>query len=279
MRDGQLDIHQTDNVESFGKLAGDALHLLNRPGRERARRRDGRGISRMAARRFHMFEDRSDDRGRAVRNAVDVQLDRVLKELVDQNRSALGCRDRFADIPVELPFRSHDRHAASAQDKTRTHQHRIADFRRDPMCIADRTGNAARRLPDPDLINQTLEEITVLGEIDIVRRRADNPRSGRLETLREIERGLSAVLHDHPFTPLAVVDLHHVLERKRLEVQPVGRIVIGRNGLGIGIHHHDFVPARSKRECRMTAAPVELDALPDAVGPAAEHHDPFRRIG
>ena len=29
----------------------------------------------------------------------------------------------------------------------------------------------------------------------------------------------------------------------------------------------------------MTAAPVELDALPDAVGPAAEHHDPFRRIG
>ena len=65
----------------------------------------------------------------------------------------------------------------------------------------------------------------------------------------------------------------HVLERERLEVQPVDRVVVGRDGLRIAVDHHRLVALVAQREGGVTAAVVELDALADPVRPAAEDHD------
>ena len=65
----------------------------------------------------------------------------------------------------------------------------------------------------------------------------------------------------------------HVLERERLEVQPIDRVVVGRHRLRIAVDHHGLVALLAQRERGVTAAVVELDALADPVRPAAENHD------
>ena len=103
------------------------------------------------------------------------------------------------------------------------------------------------------------------------------------ERLGELERGLAAELHDHAVQravrPLGVDDLDHVLGGERLEIEPVRGVVVGRHRLGIAVDHDGLVAGLAQREGGVAAAVVELDALADAVRPAAQDHDllPGRR--
>ena len=128
------------------------------------------------------------------------------------------------------------------------------------------------------LFNQHVEALAVLGEIDRVGRCAEDRHARALERQRELERRLAAELHDHPVGLLALDDRQHVFERQRLEVQPVGGVVVGRDGLRVAVDHDGLEAVLSQREGRVHAAVVELDALADAVGPAAEDHDFLRAI-
>ena len=62
---------------------------------------------------------------------------------------------------------------------------------------------------------------------------ADDRHAGLLEVERELERRLPAVLDDHADRLFLVDDLEHVLERQRLEVQPVGGVVVGDTVSGL----------------------------------------------
>src|SRR5438876_611019 len=73
--------------------------------------------------------------------------------------------------------------------------------------------------------------------------------------------------------PLGLDHGHDVLERQRLEVQPVRRVVVGRHGFRIAVHHDRLETFFAKREAGMAATVVELDALSDPVRPAAEDDD------
>ena len=96
---------------------------------------------------------------------------------------------------------------------------------------------------------------------------------------RQLQRRLAAVLHDDALGLLLVDDLQDVLERQRLEVQPVGGVVVGRDGLGVAVDHDGLEAILAQRHRGMHAAVVELDALADAVRSAAQDHDlaPRRR--
>ena len=93
------------------------------------------------------------------------------------------------------------------------------------------------------------------------------------QRLRELERRLPAVLHDHALGLFDLDDLEHVLERQRLEVQAIGGVVVGRHGFRVAVDHDGFVAVLAQRERGVHAAVVELDALPDPVRAAAEHDD------
>src|SRR4029077_5804045 len=67
--------------------------------------------------------------------------------------------------------------------------------------------------------------------------------------------------------------LDHVLGGQRLEVEAVGGIVIGRDGLGVAVDHYGLVTRLAQGIDRVHAAIVELDALADAVGAAAQDDD------
>ncbi len=74
-------------------------------------------------------------------------------------------------------------------------------------------------------------------------------------------------------------DVGDVLEGERLEVQPVGDVVVGRDGLGVAVDHDGVVAVLAHGHGGVHAAVVELDALADAVGPAAEDDDALALAG
>jgi hypothetical protein len=84
-----------------------------------------------------------------------------------------------------------------------------------------------------------------------------------------------------PFDCSVAEDLQHVLGRQRLEIEPVGGVVVGRDGFRVAVDHDRFVAGILQREGGMAAAIVELDALADAVRTAAEDDDLLgvRRLG
>ncbi len=102
-----------------------------------------------------------------------------------------------------------------------------------------------------------------------------------------LERSLATELADHSCDRsdrlLGVDDLEHVLEGERLEVEPVGGVVVGGDGLGVAVDHDRLEAgaalALAQRHRGVDAGVVELDALPDAVGPGAEddHRRPLPR--
>ena len=163
---------------------------------------------------------------------------------------------------------------APAEDVRRAHDHGKPNLRRDGTSFLARGRRAARRLRDLQLGQERRKALPVLGQIDRVRRRAQNPDAGVLQRQRELERRLAAELHQAGDVParraLRLDDRHHVLEGQRLEVQPIGRVVVGRDRLRVAVDHHRLETLVSKGEGGMAAAVVELDALPDPVRSAAE---------
>ena len=69
----------------------------------------------------------------------------------------------------------------------------------------------------------------------------------------------------------------HVLERQRLEVEPVGGVVVGGHRLRVAVDHHGLKTGLRQRGCRVHTAVVEFDALADAVRsrPEDQHLGPL----
>ena len=95
---------------------------------------------------------------------------------------------------------------------------------------------------------------------------------------REVQRRLPAELRDGAPAFFAFVNVQHVFQRERLEKKFVARVVIGGNGFRIRVHHHGFKAVLLERERGVDAAVIKLDALADAVRPAAENHHLLRRV-
>ena len=150
------------------------------------------------------------------------------------------------------------------------------------FCAASRASSRevarpARGLWNAEIPQQLRKPAAVFGQVDRIRRRAENLHAGGLQRERQLQRRLAAELDQAgdiaAGAALALDDRHHVFERQRLEIQPVGRVVVGRHGFGIAVDHHRFEPGVAQRKRRVTAAVVELQPLPDPVGPAPENDD------
>ena len=101
--------------------------------------------------------------------------------------------------------------------------------------------------------------------------------AGLFDALRESERRLPAELahdaEDLTRRGFGVQHLEHILERERLEVEAVRRVVVGRDRLRVAVDHDRLVARVRQCERRVHAGVVELDALTDAVGARSDDHD------
>jgi hypothetical protein len=218
---------------------------------------------------------------------VDVDLDGVVEESVDED-GVLGRGDGgLLDVGGERLVVVDDLHAAPAEHVGGAHQHRVADLVRHRERFAGAVCRAVSRRGQARLGEHPAEGAAVLGQVDGLRRGADDWHAGVLEGLGQPEGRLAPELHDDPGNrtggPLGLVDLKDVFEGQRFEVEAAARVVVGGDGLWVAVDHDRVVAGITQRETGVHAGVVELDALTDPVGAGAEDDDsrplPWRDLG
>ena len=234
---------------------------------------------------FDVLHDAADVQLFAVEQGIHVDFDGVLQELVDEQRGGqasghdrvgLGLVERTVDVLGQLGVVVDDFHAASAEDVTGAHEHRIADVVGGLAGLFERQRGAVARRVHVLAAQHLTEQLAVLGQVDGLRGGAQDRHAGGLESRGQRQRRLAAELDDDALDRthllLGLIDLQHVLEGERLEVQPVRHVVVGGDGLGVAVDH-DRVIVLAELLHRVHAGVVELDALTDAVRAGAEDDD------
>ena len=249
---------------SLGR-APDPVDLLAPEGdrRERARR-----VAGVDAGLLDVLHHAAEEELLAVEDRVDVDLDRVVEEPVDQHRLALvdqAVGDVLLEVGLQRGVVVDDLHAAPAEDVGRAHEHRVADLVGDPLRLGVRRRGAVLGRRQAGVGEDATEGAALLGEVDRLRRGADDLDARVGEALREAERRLAAELAhdagDRAGELLGVDDLEDVLERERLEVEPVGGVVVGADRLRVAVDHDRLVAglgerhARRGRSCSRTRCP------------------------
>ena len=170
-----------------------------------------------------------------------------------------------------------DLHGAAAEHEAGAHEAGVADLGSDGQGLLQRGGGAAGSLVQTEIVEQLGEHLAVFGEFDVLWRGADDADAVFFEAFGEVQRCLAAELDDDAehlvVDVFALVDVEHVFEGEGLKVELVGGVVVGGDGLGVGIDHDGLVAELAQGEAGVDAAVIELDALTDAVRAATEDHD------
>ena len=226
---------------------------------------------------FDVLHDAGDEDVFSIGESVHVDFGGVFQEAVDQYGPFLRERHGFAHVLAHRLFVVGDHHGAPAQHVAGPHQYRVADAPRDFARFFHAGCRSIRRAGNAEVFEQAPEKLAVLGEIDVLGIGPDDRHAQFLERNRQIQGRLPAELHDHTIRLFRVIDVQHVLERERLEVQPVAGIVVRRNRLGVAVDHDRLDAIFLQRERCVAAAVIELNALADAVRTAAQDHDLLAR--
>ena len=236
------------------------------------RRNAGRRVAGVNTGLLDMLQNAADVDLFAIAQGVDIGLDRTLQEAVQVHR-VVGANARgLGHVIAQVLGIVGDHHAAAAQHVARTHQQRVANMRGHGLGLLKRGGLARRRVHDAQLVEQGGKTLAILGKIDGVGLGAHDVHAALLEHARQLKRGLAAERHHDAVGALNIDDVHDILVGERLKVQAVGRVVVGRNGLGIAVDHDGLEAAGRQRIARMHTAVVELDTLADTVGAGAQDH-------
>ena len=270
--DGILHVDQAAYAQRH-RDAARGLAELRLQALAKAKRRDaGRRVAGVNTGLLNMLQDAADVDLFAVAQGIDIGLNRTLQEAIEVHR-VVGANARgLGHVIAQMLGIVGDHHAAAAQHIARTHQKRIADVRGHGLGLLKRGGLARRRVHDAQLVEQSGEALAVLGKIDGVGLGAHNVDAALLEHARQLKRSLAAERHHDAVGALDIDNVHDVLVGERLKVQTVGRVIVGRDGLGIAVDHDGLEAAGRQRVARVHAAVIELDTLANAVGAGAQDH-------
>src|SRR5438067_9826538 len=181
--------------------------------------------------------------------------------------------NRCLHIAAQISFVINQLHPAAAENERGPNENWISNAIGDRNRFLYTDSRAVRGLAQIKFVEHNGEELAIFGHLDALRLGSENGNASRFQPIGEIERRLSAKLHDYAFGSFLVVNIEHVLECERLKIKFVAGIVIGRNRFRIGVNHDGFETELAQGECGMDAAIIEFDALANAIGPATENHD------
>ena len=150
----------------------------------------------------------------------------------------------------------------------------MGDFLNGRIIKARRVG----RLLEPQLVDEHLEPLPVFGDIDGVGACARIFTPAFSSGTERFKRRLAAELHDNAQRFFNLKDIEDIFGCHRLKIKPRGNIVIRADGFRVAVDHDGLIAHLLCRQCRVYAAVVEFDTLPDAVRPAAENHDTAFRL-
>ncbi len=277
--DGELHVHQAAHVEGLGELFGGVADAVLHRWREAEGRDDAGAVAGVDAGFFDVLHDGADDGRFAVADAIDIDLGGVFEEAVHEHGAVGRGLDGVLHVVGEFGVAIDDLHGAAAEHEAGAHEAGVADLRGDGQGLLQRGGGAAGGLVEAKVVEQGGEEFAVFGEFDVLGRSADDADAVFFEAFGEVQRGLAAELDDDAehlvVAVFALVDVEHVFEREGLKVELVAGVVVGGDGLGVGVDHDGLEAEFAQSEAGMDAAVVELDALADAVRAATEDDDFF----
>ena len=205
----------------------------------------------------------------AVADDVDIDFDGVVQKAIQQDGRVRRDVQRFFHVVGKILIVVDDVHGAAAQYVGGAHDERIPDFLRFGERFLCAGGGAVGRLQESEFVDERLEAFAVFGAVDGIGRGADDGYARFFQGARQLERGLSAVLHDDAVGLFDARDFEHVFQRQGFEVEAVGGVEVGGDGFRVAVDHDGFDAVFAQRECGVHAAVVEFDALADAVGAAS----------
>ena len=268
----ELYIHQAAHVQfarhRFRRRRNFIEHFL----RQRECRNHARTVATVNTRFLDVLHNRSDHRGFAVGDAIDIDLDRVFEKAVNQNRAIRRYFNCTGYVTPKIFLVIDKLHGASTEHERRSHQDRITNFVCDcdsSICV-DR--GAAWSLPQAKLVEHGGEQLSIFRGLDALGLCSKNRNASGLQTVGEIERSLSTELHKHALRFFLIVNVENVLESERLKIKFVARVVIGGNRLRIRIDHDCFKSELPQREGSVDTAVIELNSLTNSIRPAAQDH-------
>jgi len=196
---GVLNVHQADDAELHGNFLCVFINGVDVAGRNADGRNHAGGIAGMDAGQFDMLHHRRNKRVRAVGNGVGFGFNGVFQKFVDQDRPLRCDVNGGMNIAPEHLLVMNHFHAASAQHVRGTNHQRIADAGGDLKRLFQIARHSGLGHGDAELVHHLPETVAVFRQIDGFGRRADDVHAGFRQFRRDIERRLSAELHDHAF--------------------------------------------------------------------------------
>eukprot|EP01136_Pigoraptor_vietnamica_P010232 Opistho-1_new@47646 len=273
----ELDVHQAAHRQGVGQHFGLALDFRDDLVRQAVGRQRTGAVAGMDARFLDMLQHAGHEHIVAIAQRIDIDLDRVAQILVDQHRRVARYLDRRGDMFLQLRLTVDNLHRPATQHIAGPHQDGITDAIGDCDRFLTAARDAVGRLAQLQLVDQRGETLAIFGQVDGIGTGAQDRDARILQRLRQLERRLPAKLHQHarqrPVRHFDGENFQHVFGRQRLEIEAVGRVIVGRHGFRVAVHHDRFIADLAQREAGMDAAIVELDPLPDPVRPAAQDYD------
>ncbi len=123
---------------------------------------------------FDVFHDAANDDFIAIGQGIDVALDGIVEETVEQHRRIMRHLDGFAHVAFKVLLLMDDFHGPATEHVGRTNHQRITDFLRQTQRIFFSPRRPVRRLLEAEVVQQLLEALAVFGDVDRLRRRADD---------------------------------------------------------------------------------------------------------
>ena len=94
-----------------------------------------------------------------------------------------------------------------------------------------------------------------------------------VQELGQLDGRLAAEGHHHAHRLFHLDDVHDILGAQRLEVQPVGGIIVRGNSLRVVVDDDHLIAQLLQRPDAVDGGIVELNALTDTDGAGAQHHN------
>ena len=233
---------------------------------------DGNGVAGVDTGALDMLHDAGDQHVGAVGDDVHLQL-LAHEVLVHQDGVFNLAGEDDLHVGAHILVIVGDDHVLAADDVAGTQQYGIAQLVGGVQCLVHAQHAPALGTLDVEALQQLIEALPVLGHVDGLGTGAQDGDAVAVEVLGELDGRLAAEGHHHAHGLFHLDDVHDILGEQRLEIQPVGGIVVGGDGLGVVVDDDDLVAQLLERPDAVDGGVIELDALADPDGTGAQHHD------
>ena len=271
--DGVLDVQEASDTAGKRQLFGDGPNLVNNLFREREGRPAASGVARVNTALLDVLQYGTHVALLGVAERVDVQLNGVLKEGIQVDRTVW--RDVCSRLHVgdQVGVVVDNGHAATTKNVAWADNQRVTNATSGIASLVHGRSNCRRWAGNVQAVQQRCKAVAVLCQVNCLWLSTHDRNTSVLQSASQLNWSLPAKGDNNAFRLLNLNDIHDVFKGQRLEIQTVGSVVVCRDGLWVAVDHDGLIALLAKSVGSMYAAVVKLNALTNAIRTCRENHD------